>query len=329
MNLLFTSAGRRVELIRAFRRAYDELELDGEIVAVDIDPLAPALREADRPHLIPRLNDEEYIPSLVEICRRDAIDLLIPLVDRDMPVLVKNRAAIEATGARALIPTTEGAAIAADKWLTYEFFGRIGVPTPRTWLPEMVAADELDFPVFVKPRFGSAGKGTFKVGSPRELEFFLGYIDRPIIQDFLPGPEITSDVLCDLEGNVVAVVSRERIEVRSGEVSKGVTVREPDVIEGCVSVAKGLDAAGPITVQCMKRGDRLFFTEVNHRFGGGLPLAVAAGAPYPTWLLALVAHKPIDFPPVGTYRTGVYLSRFDESLIMNEEEVDDVSRHRL
>ena len=183
--------------------------------------------------------------------------------------------------------------------------------------------------MFVKPRFGSAGEGTFKVRSPRELEFFLEYVDRPIVQDYLPGPEITSDVLCDLDGNVVAVVSRERIEVRSGEVSKGVTVRDPEVIDGCVSVAKGLDAAGPITVQCMKRGDHLFFTEVNHRFGGGLPLAVAAGAPYPTWLLALATNTPIDLPPLGAYRTGVHLTRFDESLIMTEEEVDDVSRHRL
>ena len=115
MNLLFTSVGRRVELLRAFRRAYDELELRGEIVAVDIDPLAPALQEADRWHLIPRLGDEDYIPTLLEICRSDAIDLLIPLVDRDMPLLVKNRTAIEAMGTRPLIPTAKSATIVADE----------------------------------------------------------------------------------------------------------------------------------------------------------------------------------------------------------------------
>jgi len=329
MNVLFTSAGRRVELVRAFRRAYEALDLTGAIVAVDIDPLAPALSRADRHYLIPRLNEPTYIESLVRICRHEAIDLLVPLVDRDIPVLVEHRGELEATGARALLPTVESAGIVADKWLTYEFFCRLGLPTPRSWLPKDVVAGDLEYPVFIKPRFGSAGEGTFRVNSRMELEFFLEYVDRPIIQEYLPGPEITSDVLCDFDGNVVAVVSRQRIEVRAGEVAKGVTVRDAEVIEGCVAVAKGLDATGPITVQCMLRNDRPLFTEVNHRFGGGLPLAIAAGAPYPMWLLALAAHQPIDLPPLGSYRTGVHLSRYDESLILSEEELDAVSRHRL
>ena len=46
VNVLFTSAGRRVELMRAFRKAYKQLGLRGSIVATDIDPLAPALKDA-------------------------------------------------------------------------------------------------------------------------------------------------------------------------------------------------------------------------------------------------------------------------------------------
>jgi carbamoyl-phosphate synthase large subunit len=44
VNLLFVSAGRRVELLRLFRQAYRRLRLDGRIIATDIDPLAPALQ---------------------------------------------------------------------------------------------------------------------------------------------------------------------------------------------------------------------------------------------------------------------------------------------
>jgi len=57
VNLLFTSAGRRIELIRAFRRAYTTLRLSGRIVVVDIDPLAPALQEADGRYVVRRLDD--------------------------------------------------------------------------------------------------------------------------------------------------------------------------------------------------------------------------------------------------------------------------------
>jgi carbamoyl-phosphate synthase large subunit len=329
LNLLFTSAGRRVELLRAFKDAYRELGMTGTVVAVDIDPLAPALQLADRYYLIPRITDPGYIPALVEICRRDDIDLLVPLVDRDLPYLVERRSEIEATGTRALVPTEDAAAIVSDKWLTYEFLTRLGLPTPRSWRAEEAATADLDYPVFIKPRFGSAGEGTFKVRTPRELEFFLDYVDRPIVQEYLPGPEITSDVLCDLTGNVRAVVSRKRIEVRTGEVSKGVTVREPEIIEGCAAVAKGLDATGPITVQCMMRDEHVYFTEVNYRFGGGVPLAIAAGAPYPKWLLELAAHPSIELPQIGSYKTGIYLTRYDESLIISKEERDAVQRHHL
>ena len=42
VNVLFTSVGRRVELIKAWKKAYVDLDIDGEIIGTDIDPLAPA-----------------------------------------------------------------------------------------------------------------------------------------------------------------------------------------------------------------------------------------------------------------------------------------------
>ena len=84
LNLLFTSVGRRVELLRAFHRAYRDLGREGYIVATDIDPLAPALQEADRPYIVPRLRDPAYMPALVEICRRESIGLVFPLIDPEL-----------------------------------------------------------------------------------------------------------------------------------------------------------------------------------------------------------------------------------------------------
>ena len=92
MNLLFTSSGRRIELLRAFRRAYADLGVDGNIVVTDIDPLAPTIREADRFHLVPRLSDPTYAEILFEIARTEKIDLIVPLIDPDVPILQQARA---------------------------------------------------------------------------------------------------------------------------------------------------------------------------------------------------------------------------------------------
>ena len=329
VHVLFTSAGRRVELMRAFRRAYESLGISGHIVAADIDPLAPALQEVDIPYIVPRLTEPEYMPSLLEICRRDQIDLIFPLIDPDIPVLAARRSEIEATGARLAVVSPEAAEMTADKWQTTRFFQSLGLPTPQSWLPGQASADDLTFPVFIKPRRGSAAQYTFKVRNADELEFFVNYVPDPIIQEYLPGPEITNDVVCDLDGEVLAVVSRQRIEVRWGEVAKGVTIYDSAITTACVKIAQALPAVGPITVQCMMKDGVAHFTEINARLGGGVPLGIAAGADYPRWLLARSAGIPADIPPLGSYRTGLYLTRYDDSFFLSEAQREQMARHHL
>ncbi|HOG28481.1 MAG TPA: ATP-grasp domain-containing protein [Vicinamibacterales bacterium] len=329
LNVLFTSAGRRVELLRAFRKAYATLGLDGRVVAVDMDPLAPALGAADRAFIVPRLSAPDYIDALSEVCRRERVKVVFPLIDPDIPVLAANRAALEAAGARPAVVSAEAAAIAADKWRCSQFFAGLGLETPRSWLVADLARGGFDYPLFVKPRRGSAAVNAFAARNPRELEFFTQYVPDAVVQEFLPGPEITSDVVCDLDGGVLAVVSRQRIEVRWGEVAKGVTVSDPRITEACVAIARALPAVGPITVQCMMKDGAPRFTEINARLGGGAPLGIAAGADWPCWLLARCAGVQVEVPPLGSYRTGTYLTRFDESVFMTEAERDEIARRRL
>jgi carbamoyl-phosphate synthase large subunit len=328
INLLLTSAGRRVELVRAFRDAYRELELDGNIVALDIDPLAPAFRLADKQYIVPRLNSPDYVPTLVQICRREEIGLVLPLIDPDIPVLAQAKPEIEETGTKVGAVSSEAAETTADKWLTRNFFERIGLRTPASWLPEALPAD-MAFPVFIKPRRGSAGHNTFRVNTPAELDFFTRYIPQPIIQQLLEGPEITSDVICDVTGEVLGAVSRRRIEVRWGEVQKGVTVFSQEIMAACLKVAKELPACGPLTLQCMMHRDVPYFTEINARLGGGVPLGIAAGVNGPAMLLARAAGIEREFPPLGAYKTDLYMTRYDDSFFLDRSAHDEMARHTL
>lgn len=313
VNVLFTSAGRRVELLRAFRAAYAALQLPGNIIALDIDPLAPALQVADRPYIVPRLNAPSYLPTLLEVCRRENVSIVFPLIDPDIPFLAQHREAIEATGAKLAVVPYEAAEVTGDKWQTTLFFQRLGLATPRSWLPEEIDVEDITYPLFIKPRRGSAAKNAFRVANEEELSFFLKYIPEPIIQECVSGPEITNDVICGLQGELFAVVSRQRIEVRWGEVAKGITVHNPLIMEACATIAEALPAIGPITVQCLMKGDVPHFTEINARLGGGVPLGVAAGANSPRWLLAQAAGIDEVIPPLGSYQTGLYMTRFDDS----------------
>jgi len=327
VNVLFTSVGRRVELVRAFRNAYAELGLKGSIVATDIDPLAPALKPVDRYYLVPRVDDPEYLPSLAEICRKESIHLIFPLIDPDIPVLAEGRELLERSGARLAAVPAAAARSAHDKWKTYEFLRSAGLPAPKSW--KNAPRGKVQFPLFVKPRIGSAGRGGIKVNNVTELKHVLRQTPNPVVQQYLSGPEVTSDVSCGLDGRVWAVVSRQRIEVRWGEVAKGVTVLNEDILSGCVRIAEGLQVIGPITVQCILQEGRPYFTEINARFGGGLPLGIAAGVPSPRWYLAEAAGIPFEPPKLGSYQTGLYLTRYDESHFLSEAEYAEAASHRL
>jgi carbamoyl-phosphate synthase large subunit len=132
-----------------------------------------------------------------------------------------------------------------------------------------------------------------------------------------------------LDGQLWAVVSRQRIEVRWGEVAKGRTIQQEAILQGCQAIAAGLQAIGPITVQCMLRSGQPYFTEINARFGGGLPLGIAAGVPSPHWYLAEAAGLPVEPPPLGSYRIGLYLTRHDESAFLTEEDYALMESRRL
>jgi carbamoyl-phosphate synthase large subunit len=314
--VLFTSAGRRVELLRAFRRAYRPLRLKGKIVVTDLNPLAPAFQEADSTHRVP--SDPEYVPTLLEVVRREKIRLVFPLIDPDIPILAAHKPEFIAAGATVMTPDAEGAETARDKWSTYEMYRRRGIPAARSWLPGDPSLHNPEFPLFIKPRRGSAGKGAFRVEDPRQLEFFLSYVEDPIVQECLPGPEITCDVACSAEGHMWAVVLRRRIEVRAGEVSKGVTLWDERIARHCLEAADGIRACGPITVQCILKDGEPCFTEINARFGGGSPLGFAAGVDSPKWYLAEAAGRPAKIPPLGSYTHGLYLTRFDDSFFFEQ-----------
>jgi carbamoyl-phosphate synthase large subunit len=265
--------------------------------------------------LVPRVDDPAFVPALIEICRRESVSLVFPLIDPAIPVLAGRQDEFGAVGARLAVVPPETAERTRDKWKFNEWLNSAGVAAPPTWLPENLPADPT-FPLFVKPRHGSAGKQSYRVESAEELAFYLPRVELPLVQPFIAGPEVTNDVFCGLDGEVWAVVSRRRIEVRWGEVHKGVTIRDTSLLETCARMARALGAIGPITIQCMLQAGRPLFTEVNARFAGGMPLAVAAGVPAPLWYLQQAAGQPVAVPPLGTYREGVYLTRYDESFFL-------------
>ncbi len=319
VRLLFSCAGRRVELITAFIRAARALSIKPQVHTADADTLFAAAGVSDKTHHIPPAKSPGYIPALLKIAKAEKIDLLVPLLDLELLKLAKAREAFGRVNCGVLISSPRVVQTCQDKLAMYEFLMRHGIDTPDTWTSSQIMRRRRHrFPYFLKPRQGSASQGNFVIRDGADLHLLVSQFPDAIIQEFVAGVEHTLDVYTGFDGRPRCVVPRERIEVRGGEVVKARTVRHAGVIETGVRVAEALrDCVGLITIQLIVTpAGRIRVIEVNPRFGGGVPLAIHAGADFPRWLLAEWLGRSPKIR-LDHFRPNVTMLRYHQSFFVD------------
>lgn len=309
-SVLVTAAGRRTTLVMSF--AVETRRRGGRTYAGDLDPLAPALFLADESIRMRATDDPEYLTDLMEIIGQHRIGLLVPTIDPELPVLARHREALRSIGCVAAVSDESFVAIASDKLATVSSFGARGIAVPASWLLEDRREDLPDL-VFIKPRAGSGSQNAQMI--PRsELDRVAGGIRDPIIQEVLTGSEITIDALLDLDGRPVHYVPRFRIRTVGGESIQGVTLEHDSDLEGWIErlleICGSLGASGPLCLQAFLTERGPVLSEINARFGGGYPLALAAGGAYTAWLLDMVQGIPVP-SRLGAYESGLYMTRYN------------------
>ena len=82
------SVGRRGELMKDFRQSMGK---DSHIIATDCSPYAPALYFADKQYIVPRIDDPQYIETILSICKDESINVVTTFIDPEIMILAENR----------------------------------------------------------------------------------------------------------------------------------------------------------------------------------------------------------------------------------------------
>jgi len=284
-NILVLSAGRRVSLVNAFKKAIDDLSVDGDVFGADMNPsMSAACNVLSNSFVLPHVLRDEYIDDLKSLCIKESIKLVIPTIDTELLKLAKHKQEFKDIGITIVVSDSELVVPCRDKRLTHDLFDDIGFPVPITY-----SLDNIIFPCFSKPISGSLSQNIRILQSQDELDTWdvpkseMMYMEIISNEEF---DEYTIDVYYTQESELICMVPRQRVEVRGGEISKGRTnkalidfLKEP--------MAKIKTAFGCLTLQVFKSKttDQIYGIEINPRFGGGFPLSNAAGARYPEFLL--------------------------------------------
>jgi carbamoyl-phosphate synthase large subunit len=318
-TILFTSAGRRNQLIDCFRADAELLGMRVRILAADMCPqLSSACHCADASFAVPPCTDDAYVPALLEISAHENVTLLVPTIDPELGVLSAQRDAFAAIGTCVLISSPDVVRVAGNKLSTASYLAARGIKAPRTLTLTEYLRDpqRLTWPVIAKPIAGSASLGIVR---PREVECLRELAaDEFIVQELLSGQEYTVNMFFDERAVLRCVIPHLRIEVRAGEVSKG-RVERLSVLEDIAHRmgAHLAGARGPLCFQAYVADDGSCSAfEINARFGGGYPLSHRAGARFPQWILEEMTGRPLSAH--NNWRSGVTMLRYDEAVFLDE-----------
>ena len=325
MNILFTSAGRRSYIIDYFKTAKG---ID-KVFASNSD-YTIALKHADGYFISPLIYNKEYIPSIIDFCKKNSITVLLSLFDIDLYVLALHAQDFVDAGIELVLAPADFIRICNDKYETYKFILSLGLKSARTYLSidkvkEAMSKGQESYPIIIKPRWGMASMGIYKVENDEELDFFSrksykdifsSYLkyessmtkEAPIIyQQVIKCEEYGLDVLNDLKGNYIKTFAKQKVTMRSGETDLGRTADSKPFEEVGRKLAEASGHHGILSVDCFKDTDgTVYVNEMNCRISGHYPLAYLAGFDFPQLLADWLNGKPTN-PKYLEFETELYI----------------------
>ncbi|MGA2070298.1 MAG: ATP-grasp domain-containing protein [Sedimentisphaerales bacterium] len=326
MRVLLSSVGRRGYLVKYFKQAVGDA---GEVWGADSSSYTPAFQYCDHVMLLPKVGEGGYAEQLLILCRKNKIDMVVPLIDPELEVLAAHYDEFRSNGVMAVVSPAKTIEIAFDKYLTYLHAKQAGIEVPQTVTSieeaiKLLSEGELSWPVMVKPRRGSASLFVNSCSNQSELMLAFQSCPAPMIQEFISGNEYGYDILCDGDFKPVGVFCKLKLAMRAGETDKAVSVNDKKLIDLGMKIARAFPMFGPADLDIRTGNNGPVLLEINPRFGGGYPCSHLCGADFPAKLVAICKGQKL-IPDIGDYPAGVYMFKQDEIISPTADELKTIS----
>ncbi|MBE6741314.1 MAG: ATP-grasp domain-containing protein [Ruminococcaceae bacterium] len=319
----------------------DVLNGKGKVFVANSSELSPAFRVADGCVVTPLIYDENYIPFLIEYCKKNNIKVIISLFDIDLPILSKNKELFNKNGINVIVSNLSTVEICNDKWKTYLFLLKNNFNVPKTYIDlaeaeKDIKEGELSFPLFVKPRWGMGSISVFKADNIDELTVFYKKVKREVhntylkyessidkdhcvlIQQKINGQEYGMDVINDLDGLYQNTIVKKKIAMRAGETDCAQTVNNGVFEKTGRELSKHIKHISNLDVDVfLSDNNEVFVLEMNARFGGGYPFSHMAGVNLPKAIINWINNEEND-KRIFDYKENCLLQKDINIIFLNE-----------
>lgn len=317
INILILSAGTRNKIVQYFKKTLGE---NGKVIATDMSTIAPAIYEADKYYIVPRITEPGYIDIILDICKKENISGVLSLIDPELSLLAENEDKFKAVGTTVIGSSYELCERALDKMQMFEWLRSHGYNCAKSYVDKNeffadVKTGKANYPVFVKPVRGSASIAISKVFDNETVDLLFDHSDNLMIQEYLDGQEIGADCYIDLlSGELVSVFTKKKIVMRAGETDKSVSFKDEKLFELIKKFVNESGLRGQIDIDIFEINGEYYISEVNPRFGGGYPHAYECGADHMK-LIVNNLNGIANFDVIGNYKENVYMMKYNEIMI--------------
>lgn len=267
------------------------------IVGFELAGRAKGLFECDTAHRLPPADDPRYAEQLASLCREEAVELLIPGSDPELPEISEAAPELQRDGCQVLISSRECVRVCRDKKALHDFLVERGAPFFPTGLARDVVSqpDITSYPAILKPRWGSGSVGIQVLATASDwdavkMHHTMGSLGGWVVQP-MGRPSAWNDATWQRVLDERRLERQDQLTVQlfvggSGEVigrmawlgslKCGVVtvievIDEPEIwcaVEDLARAACCLRVQGSLNLQGIWAGEQTRFFEVNPRFSG-------------------------------------------------------------
>ena len=291
------------------------LKANGErnikIIGCDIsdDPAMNFL--VDKYYKVPRYTDKEYVDSLLEICKKENVDIFFPQISMELPFILERKPHFEQIGVKVAISDKETLATANCKYQLYQFMREKGLETPEFFLVDssrtlITRIGELgypDRPVCIKMTENSGSRGvriirpnlsqsesfmhekpsSINVSLEEMCEILDGCNPMPTIMamEYFPGIEYTVDLLAE-HGITLYIAGRRNTTSSMSIAQTSVVDKIESAYKLCKDIVRELKLDGNIGFDFMlDENGKPWLTDLNPRVTATIVIYAGAGLNLP------------------------------------------------
>ncbi|MSQ72419.1 MAG: carbamoyl-phosphate-synthetase [Betaproteobacteria bacterium] len=318
MNAQPENPGPGLAVARCLREAYGPRV---RIVGLSYDALDPGLYLAeycDAAHMLsyPSGGSDAMLDRLSEINAREHIDLLIPCLDAELPLMVGAAPWLAAMGIRTYLPNAQALSRRTKDRLP-ELCKAAGVACPEVKPLSSASffrncqAEGWSYPMVVKGPFYDARIVRSADEAVAAFHSIAAEWGLPVLaQRFIAGEEYNLSGVADENGKLLGeVMMKKRALTAKGKAWAGVTIFDQGFADAARRLVAALDWKGPLEIEMMRDAAGCYhLIEINPRFPSWIYLSQGVGRNLPALLVELAMGRPA--PALADSRPGTMFIRY-------------------